>query len=727
MLTDADFKIVYSTGETEPAEFFIDGLMEGNSFDLGLGFFSTSGFRALSFGFAYFIHRNGKMRIIFNDVLTPQDKEAIEKGTKANPDELIEENIINDILKLYNTLSGQDRHFFNCISWLIATKKLEIIAVAPVKSKPGIAHQKFGIFKDTQGNSAAFSGSINFSATALFKNLEAISCYKSWTRDSSDIERIKYYSELFNKIWSGKYEAVRIVPIENVKTIIRDKFPVGDIGDLLSEELTLLTDITDNNTLPLSLINKLNHLKRKLSKNKPILPSLPSGNQKRPYQETAVENWIRNDYQGLFEMATATGKTITGLFASVKLLEKTNILVLLVLVPTISLAEQWSEVVKEFNYQEIIIVSSNNPNWTFELQAGLNSFKLGTIKHLVVVSTYDSYKSKKFQGFYDKFPSETMLIADEVHSMGAPEMLKKMPVNIKYRLGLSATPHRHFDDSGTQKLLDFFNASTQSTFTFGMKEAIANQFLCQYKLYPHFAELNEDEYEHYIDLTKQISRRAHIVKNRFVDTDVALERMLQDRRKILNKTASKKEIVGHIIDEMKKQGEVHHTLVYCPEGNDEEEDNRIIDELGKYLAFEKGLRIAPFTGTTPAERRSQLLKEFDEGKIQCLLAMKCLDEGVDVKQTKTAIFVSSSTNPRQYVQRRGRVLRVHQNKPFAYLHDLIAKPPKIEMDDPKVKAIDKVILTQEFKRYKEFAEDALNYVEAITPVKELCEEYKIDF
>ncbi len=358
MLTDADFKVVYASGETEPAEFFIDALMEGNVFDLGLGFFSTSGFRALSFGFAYFIHRNGRMRIIFNDVLSPQDKEAIEKGIKSNPDELIEKNIIEDILKLYDTLSSQDRHFFNCISWLIAAKKIEIIAVAPVKSKSGIAHQKFGIFKDTQGNSVAFSGSINFSATALFKNLEAISCYKSWTRDNSDIERINYYESLFNKIWSGKHDTVRIVPIEQVKVIIRNKFPVSNIEDLLNEELTLLGELTDNYTIPTSFSNKLNHLKRKVSKNKPIQPSFPSENQKRTYQEIAVENWIKNDYKGLFEMATGTGKTITGLFASVKLLEKINSIVLLVLVPTISLAEQWSEEVKKFSYQEIIIVSS---------------------------------------------------------------------------------------------------------------------------------------------------------------------------------------------------------------------------------------------------------------------------------------------------------------------------------------------------------------------------------
>lgn len=726
MLTNAEFKVVYSTGENEPSEFFFDALLESVCFDLSLGFFSSSGFRALSPGFAFFIHKGGKMRIIINDVLSQEDKTAIEKGLHANPEELIEKNIVNDFNKLCDTLSKHDAHFFNCISWLIATKKLDLVAIVPKKDKPGIAHQKFGIFKDEKENKVGFSGSINFSSTALFNNFEAISCYKSWTSDASDRERLMYYDQLFERLWSGKHEAVNLVPLEKIKVIIRDKFPVQSVDQLLEEELLLLEDVSNLPAMPVSLSNKFNNLKRKLTKRKPVAPSFPSGNEIRPYQERAVEEWIKNNYQGLFEMATGTGKTITGLYASTVLLNKLGSLVLLVLVPTISLAEQWGEEVKKFNYNEVIIVSSNNPGWDSDLQSGLNSIKLGTIKHLVVISTYDSFKSKKFQEFYTKFPEKTMLLADEAHSMGAPEILKKLPYNIQYRLALSATPHRHFDDSGTYKFLEFFNATTKSTFVFSMKEAIANQFLCQYKLFPHFVQLNEEEYTEYIKLTKAIARRAHIVKNRFAESDVTLERMLQDRRKILNKAAGKKKVIGDIIEQMKKAGTVHHALVYCPEGNDEQEDSRIIDEYGQYLAFDKELKINQFTGTTPADQRSKLLKKFDEGEIQCLLAMKCLDEGVDVKQTETAIFVSSSTNPRQYVQRRGRVLRVHPNKSFAYLHDIIAMPPKIQMDDPKAKEVDKVILTQEFKRYKEFAEDALNYVEAITPVKQICEEYNIE-
>ena len=411
---------------------------------------------------------------------------------------------------------------------------------------------------------------------------------------------------------------------------------------------------------------------------------------------------------------------------SIALSSELGKLILLVLVPTISLTNQWSNELLNFNYEDVILVSSDNSSWSSELQSVLNSFKLETRKKVAIIATYDSFKTPKFQSFCIKFPNETMLLADEAHNMGAPEVLNKLPHKIRYRLGLSATPHRHFDDSGTNEFLMYFNVAKASTFVFSMHEAISKQYLCQYKLFPHFAKLNEKEYVEYIKLTKAIASRAHIVKNKFTSTDAKLERMLRDRRNILNKAAAKKKIVGEIIDQIKRDGEIHHTLIYSPEGMNEEENSNIIDDLGRFLAFDKGLRIAQFTGTTPPDERNELLNEFEKGKIQCLLAMKCLDEGIDVKQTETAIFVSSTTNPRQYVQRRGRVLRVHNKKPLAYIHDIIAIPPKLQLDDPKIKEIDKIILTQEFKRYKEFAEDALNYVDAITPIKELCKEYNIE-
>lgn len=721
MLKDADFNIVYASGEEEPMSFYLDALMESSSLDLGLGFFSSSGFKALSYGFAYFISQGGTLRLIINDILTLEDKEAIERGLKEPPEKLIENKFVSRISELQKTLSKQDAHFFNCLSWMVSTKKISIIAVTPKNNGVGIAHQKFGIFTDKNSDKVAFTGSANFSESAMFYNLETISCYRSWTNEA---DRVDYFTGLFRRNWTGQNPSVKIISIAAVKTALSDSFPVKSIDQLLMAEFEMIDSMDSTSGLPHSVKKKLDRLKDKIG-GQEINRFRPTV-EPRPYQETAINNWERNGYRGFFEMATGTGKTYTGLFASLSLKNSLGKCFLLVLVPTISLAEQWKEEVQIVGLNNILIVSSLYQNWDHSLQQNINAFKLGSVDHVVCISTYDSYKSKRFQPFISKFPKETMLLADEAHTMGASQLLNALPESINYRLGLSATPHRHFDDSGTFKLLQFFNAEYKATYKLDLKEAIAKQFLCQYKLYPHFAQLNEGEYVEYIELSKKIARKAHISNNKFEKTDAGLEKLLRDRRNILNKAEEKLAILGEIIDHLiKTEGEVKHTLVYCPEGNSPEDDARIIDKYGRLLGLEKGLRIGKFVGETPANEREQLLRDFEEGKIQCLLAMKCLDEGVDIKQTKYAIFLSSSTNPRQYIQRRGRVLRTHSSKSFAFLYDIIAVPPDLA-EDERLKTVEKTIISQELGRYKEFAEDALNYVEAIEPLKPLLKKYEIE-
>jgi superfamily II DNA or RNA helicase len=723
MLKDADFKLVYSTGEDEPIEFYIEALMESKQLDLGLGFFSTSGFKVLNYGFAYFISQGGKMRLIINNVLTQQDKDAIEKGQNSNFLEIIEDRLVADFKAIQQTLSKQDKHFFNCISWLIAKNKLSIVSIAPNDGK-GIAHQKFGVFSDSNSDKVAFTGSLNFSESAFIYNLETVSCYRSWTKEK---ERVDYYNGLFRNIWTGQNSRIVFIPIEKIRTAITSQFPDPDIDDLLKTELELINQQLEDS--PSSLVQKkLQRLrKRVLGRNTKLTLKDSSSSElcARPYQQDAIDRWVKSNYQGFFEMATGTGKTYTALFASLTLKERLGKCFLLVLVPTISLAQQWKEEVRKVGFRSIVNVSSLEPKWSEQLTQAFNSFKLNTIDHGVCISTYDSYKSSSFQSTLSKFPVETLLIADEAHTMGAFQMLQKLPFNIEKRLGLSATPHRHFDDLGTTKLLEFFNARDTPTYKLDLSQAIAEQFLCQYKLYPHLVELDQKEYESYIDLTKKIAKCAHINKNQFEGSNPRLEKLLRDRRNILNRASGKLKILGEIIDGIKEdEGSVSHTLVYCPEGADPEENEKIIDIYGKFLGLEKDLSIGKFTGETPADERQQLLTDFDNGKIQCLLAMKCLDEGVDVKQTKIAIFLASSTNPRQYIQRRGRILRTHPKKSFAFVHDILAIPPDVPAEE-RLLDVEKIIIGQELRRYKEFASDALNYVEAVEPIKPITDKYEL--
>ena len=276
MLSKVDFKLIYSSSGTEPAEFFIDALRNSNNFDFCLGFFSTTGFRALSIGFAFFIKNGGKMRFIINNVLSPKDKEAIEKGQKSNPDKIFEDNIINDIEKIYKVLNRYDKHFFNCISWLIAKKRIEIKIVTPINSSTGIAHQKFGLFKDGSNNIICFNGSTNFSSNAFLRNLETINCYRSWIDEKSQNEAIKYFKDYFNSIWNNKDQKTRIIPVEKVKLYLRNKFPIQKIEDLFEEENQLLDKSNISEHFSSSLFKKIKELQNEIlgvDRNEPHLPN----------------------------------------------------------------------------------------------------------------------------------------------------------------------------------------------------------------------------------------------------------------------------------------------------------------------------------------------------------------------------------------------------------------------------------------------------------------------
>jgi hypothetical protein len=295
MLNEVPFKIVYSTGESEPIEFFFDALLESKSFDLGLGFFSSTGINVLSAGFAYFIHRGGKMRIIINDLLSQKDKDAIENGIYQSY-RYIDKEIIENIKVLSKTLSKQDEHFFNCLSYLISQKRIEFIATIPVNKKSGIAHNKYGIFTDENNNKVVFNGSANFSKNALLNNVESISCYKSWTDSKNEMQRSIYFEDIFNKTWQGKSKNIKIIPIEKVKSYIQDTFPVYNVQQLIDEEKKLVTELPFQS-------ERINKKIKELYSNNEKEPHFPFLSEPRDYQLQAYKNWVNNSYQGIFAMA----------------------------------------------------------------------------------------------------------------------------------------------------------------------------------------------------------------------------------------------------------------------------------------------------------------------------------------------------------------------------------------------------------------------------------------
>lgn len=697
MLTEAGFKSVYATGEQEPSEFFLDALINSSTLDLGLGYFSSSGFRALAIGFAFFIKRGGKMRIIINDILSEEDKSAITQGLEtSNPDTLIEKSIVNNIVSLKETLSRKDIHFFKCLSWLIATKRLELKATIPKKNKIGIVHQKFGVFKDIASNSLAFTGSINFSANALFNNVEALCCDFSWLNNSLSDERIKYFEFLFNKTWSGLSEVVQIIPIENVKTIIKESFPVENLKELVDEELDLIKEEILRDQMPKSYLKKVDKLASKLLPTTLRVSTSEDLPPIREYQEEAIRNWKANEYRGILEMATGTGKTYTALSAIWELFKEKNRLFIIISCPFIHLAEQWKEEAKKFNLDGIL-VGESKLLWEEDTARQAQLFIKGKINQVVLITTNASFSSVSFQRIVSPCLPEALLIIDEVHYAGASSIRRLLPETCKYRLGLSATPERYGDEEGTEALFDYFGSVVYS---FPIDQAIGT-FLTPYYYHAVPVELSDEEFAEYCDLTNQIIRLSHRDDDESKDR---LDKLLIRRARVQNNSSNKLDWIRKNIPTLP----LDYSLFYA--------GDQIFNSVKQLLGRDLKIKIHEFTSRQSRAERRKLLDDFSKQQIQSLIAMKCLDEGVDVPPTRVAYFLASSSNPREFVQRRGRVLRKYPGKEYATIYDLISIPPLKFIEEGRngneYHAV-KSAFSKEYKRVQEFSSMAINQFNSI--------------
>ena len=242
MLKDLEYYPTYASGQNEPIDFYCNCLINSISLDLALGYFRSTGFKSLALGFATFLYHGGKMRFIINDSLTEKDKTTILQGQEEIPDKEYEQQLLNDLRELIKTLKKRDQHFFNCLSWMIASDRLQIIAVKPKKNKVGIVHHKFGIFTDVSGNRVVFNGSVNFSQFALERNVETLWAECSWLASGMSEMRINDTLKLFDTTWNGESTVVRIIPIEEVKTEISRLFPKKVIQDLIEDERQLVLE-----------------------------------------------------------------------------------------------------------------------------------------------------------------------------------------------------------------------------------------------------------------------------------------------------------------------------------------------------------------------------------------------------------------------------------------------------------------------------------------------------
>lgn len=743
-----------SRTEWEPLGFFSEALCNATTFDIKLGFFSSSAINVLADGFAAFLYNGGRMRMIINDVLSEEDRTAIVVGESDINTSYFDLNAIDHISY---TLSKHDEHFFECLSWLIRNERIEIKIITP-KVGNGIAHSKCGVFSDGVSK-VAFDGSCNFSKMALIENIESINAFCDWDGER-DKERINDIVRDFNRTFSGEDDTVKYLKADQIITYITKTYKYKDIQELLEDERRILHRRAENSTSDsirrvlerakakvTAIIDILNIGKAKVKNEQltTLTPKFPF-TEPRSYQKEAFNKW-KVSQKGLFAMATGTGKTLTSLNCLLEIYNKFKYYQALILVPTITLVEQWEDECKRFNFSHIIKVSSKNNGWRSEIDDIKLKESLAQSDDLppsfIIIATYASFSRessfKQLMSLSKKTQRQMLLIADEAHNIGAPNIISKLDrVKILRRIGLSATPERQFDDKGNNAIMQFFGCDGKYTFEYSMKDAIDNGFLCRYKYFPHVVRLNEDEMAEYKKISLQLAKFYNADEGTFSGADDILMRLLLKRKRIIHKAQNKEEVFRQIIKQRFEEcGNLKYTLVYVPEGvqldssvqyatTDNPIDDADVDKLiDKYTQIIQ--EISPTTTVrkfvSGIQDRDEVLRKFSTGETEVLTSMKCLDEGVDVPRSELAIFCASTGNPRQFIQRRGRILRKHPDKHIAIIHDLVIAP---EFDSAEENYnMERNLLKGELQRVKDFAGLSENPAFAYTELEEITNYYNL--
>ncbi len=707
MLKNKKINYVYSSSGTEltPFHFFNTALSNSKRFDLGLGFFSTASLNVLAVGFANFIVNGGNMRLYINQYMSEEDYNVLSTNSQAK----VNECLLTDFAKLRETLSKRDEHFFNCISYLIAQSRLDIKIVIPKSG--GIAHQKFGIFTDEVGDKVAFSGSLNFTASALLsKNIETISCVSSW---NGGIDQISEYERLFNRFFDGNDEDIKVYDASEFKRELVRAFPPKEVASLLDEEKECVRTL-QTNAISIDNFSQSNG------------PGFPFSSGAFDYQIEAYNKWCERGHAGIFAMATGTGKTITSLNCVLEEYKKNMVYKVLVLVPTIDLVYQWEKEVAQFKYENIYIVNSRT-NWKVQLTELKENFAWGISKNFVIISTYDSFVDNKFQKIVNALADDSMiLIADEAHNVGEAQVREAFRnLKVKKRIALSATPSRVYDEEGTVEIEAFFNDSYPYCYSFTMEQAINADRLTHYLYFPRVVYLEETEMYLYQEYTLKLRKYYNPETESFTKCE-EMTKLLMRRKQILHKARGKYKVFESVIDELRTKDLTRFCFVYAPEGFDPNDpDERIIENLQK-IVNNKYPNITTNSLIGGDANRREKIRSFQDGGIDMLFAMKCLDEGVDVPRAEIGVFTASTGNPRQYIQRRGRLLRKHKDKQFATIYDLIVVPNYNYSRDSSTFDMERSLVKGELTRVAHFASLASNYYEISNALADVADHYELE-
>lgn len=667
--TELDFPRVIDTSSTDFINDFYEPLLTRSElYRRGVGYFTSNWVKSASRGIAELADNGGTAQWIVSPILEEDDWEALKKGSRAQRDEVLRESLSDTVTNLRYDLEYDTR---NAVAWMIADGLLEIKLAVPTHELSGDFHDKFGVFYDGDGHRVSFHGSQNDSDQAL-RNYEAYTIDCDWI-STREMEGVDKQEERFERLWNDRDPNVNVYTVP--ESVEED---IADLRDHDNRAYDPPAGVASDPEPEITL---------------------------RDYQRDAVDSWFDNGCRGLFQMATGTGKTFTALAALDEYSDTVDDPLLCVItVPQKHLAKQWADEMDTFGLnQPKFIYHAANPDWKTDLSRAVSNMRLGIKDYECLITTHKTFSSETFREKIAEISTDAILIADEVHGLGSEKRREGLLEQYNARIGLSATPERYYDETGTNYLLEYFGGVT---YEYSLEEAIP-EYLTPYRYYPVVVEMDEDELEEYREMTQSVA-----AADSSDDVDEETVQILRSQRADIVKEVVRK--YGALRDILRGMDDVSHLLVYT--------NHEQIDAVGDILN-EFGIMHHRFTHEEDDDLREDLLERFGDGEYEALVAMRCLDEGVDVPQTRTAVLMSNTGNPMQFIQRRGRVLRHSPGKDRAVIYDLIVVPTMNPDDD--IAASERYILEKELRRFEEFASTAENEYEARNRIEDVRIAYGI--
>lgn len=704
-------------------DFYIPLLRESVSYKRAVGFFSSSSLVEISKGIAEMASEGGKIQIVASPYLSDEDIEAIKKGYDDR-NQIIEKALLAQIAEEPTDYYSMER--LNLLASLIADGVMDIqIAYTEDQRGIGMYHEKMGIIEDAVGDKIAFSGSNNESATAMSINYETMDVFRSWG-DPSEIERVRLKENAFYSIWHDTEPNIKVLEFPNITDALIEKYRRRSPNFNIDKDQFARRILT--------YATKLSEMSREIEG--PIGARVPADIELREYQKEAIASWVGENYRGIFDMATGTGKTLTGLGAISKLSEDLDdVLAVIIVCPYQHLVEQWVEDIVRFNIKPIIGYSSSpQKDWKKRLARAVRDQKLRREKSFFCfVCTNATFTNSTVQEEISKIQSSVLLVVDEAHNFGARSLSRLLDERFTYRLALSATLDRHRDDEGTAALYDFFG---KKCIEYSLERAIDQDKLTKYKYYPIPVYLTDEELEKYEQKSYEMSKCLIKGKDGKYKLNKRGEILAMERARIVAGASQKLEALREYIA---PYADDNNILVYCgatnvidekaDSSNTDDEDIRQIEAVTRILGNEFHMEVAKFTSEENMETRATIKEQFQKGdRLQAIVAIKCLDEGVNIPGIRTAFILASTTNPKEYIQRRGRVLRKADNKPFAEIYDFVTLPRELDSVSgltTEQAQRDLSLVKNELARIKEFGRLSMNSMEANDLIWDIQEAYHI--